>query len=156
NDDANGAGIAGYDVFVSVDGGAFAPWLASTTQTAATYSGAYGHSYAFYSVATDNLGHREATPAGPQALTRLEAPPIPPAPPPAPPPQPMGVFLFTQRRGKKVTSAVRVMFSHGLLREIVVPFQKPAFTAISATLHDSNGDGILDSVLFSARRDRKK
>ena len=48
-----GAGIAAYDVYVSDNGGPFQPWLAATPQTTADYTGLAGHTYAFYSVATD-------------------------------------------------------------------------------------------------------
>jgi hypothetical protein len=38
----------------------------------ATYTGQVGHDYQFYSLATDNVGHRQATPAAP-ALTQVAA-----------------------------------------------------------------------------------
>jgi RHS repeat-associated protein len=68
-DDAGGSGIAFFDVFVSDNGSPFTPLLQSTTQTSTTFTGVVGHTYGFYSVATDNVGHREATPAGAQATT---------------------------------------------------------------------------------------
>jgi hypothetical protein len=70
-DDAGGSGVATYDVYASVDGGPFTPWLTGTTQTSATFSGARGHTYGFYSVATDNVGHRQATPTAAQATTSV-------------------------------------------------------------------------------------
>jgi hypothetical protein len=63
--------VARYDVFVSVDGGVFQPWLSSTTETAATYDGTFGRSYAFYSVATDTSGNREPVPGTPDAFTTV-------------------------------------------------------------------------------------
>jgi hypothetical protein len=72
SDDAGGptgAGIRTYDVFVSIDGGPFAPWLTETPATSATYDGQPGSQYAFYSVATDQLGHSQATPVEAQAAT---------------------------------------------------------------------------------------
>jgi hypothetical protein len=68
-DDPGGSGIAFFDVYVSTDGGPFQPFLLDTTQTSATFTGALGHTYGFYSVATDNVGNRQATPAGAQAST---------------------------------------------------------------------------------------
>ncbi|HKJ90005.1 MAG TPA: RHS repeat-associated core domain-containing protein, partial [Oceanipulchritudo sp.] len=59
-DDAGGAGVAGYDVYVSVDGGPFIPWLEDTLETTAVYSGELDKRYAFYSVAKDGLGHEES------------------------------------------------------------------------------------------------
>ncbi len=70
-DDVGGSGTAFFDVFVSVDGGAFAPFLLGVMQTSATFTGEDGRTYAFYSVATDNVDHREPTPAAAQTVTRL-------------------------------------------------------------------------------------
>ena len=53
------------------DGGPFVPFETATTDTSATFNGAVGHTYGFYSVATDNVGNREATPASAQASTTL-------------------------------------------------------------------------------------
>ena len=58
-----GSAIAGYTVYVSDNGGTYAPWLENTTLTEATYAGQPGHSYAFYTVASDNAGNKEAAPA---------------------------------------------------------------------------------------------
>jgi len=76
-DDENGAGsgIAGYDVYVSTDGGPYERWLANTATTSGQYPGLPGHEYAFYSVATDLVGHAEAAPAQPDAVTTLAANP---------------------------------------------------------------------------------
>jgi hypothetical protein len=71
-DEANGSGIAHYDVFVSTDGGPFALWLDNTTATSATFTGQDDHTYAFYSVATDNVGHTEAAPTTPDATVRID------------------------------------------------------------------------------------
>jgi RHS repeat-associated protein len=70
-DVAGGSGIAYYDVYYSDSGGAFQPLLRHTTLTSTTFKGTFGHSYGFYSVATDNVGNVQATPAGPQAVTAL-------------------------------------------------------------------------------------
>src|SRR5262249_18331021 len=68
-------GIASFDIFVSTDNGPFTPFLQATTQTSADFTGAFGHTYCFFSVATDDGGVREATPTSAQAVTRLVAPP---------------------------------------------------------------------------------
>lgn len=62
-DDAGGSGIAAYDVFVADNAGPFTLWQARTTATSANYTGQAGHSYQFYSLATDQVGHRQATPS---------------------------------------------------------------------------------------------
>ncbi len=61
-DEENGAGIAGYDIYVSDDGAPYERWLTATTDTSGTYTGNHGHVYRFFSVATDGVGHREAWP----------------------------------------------------------------------------------------------
>jgi len=70
-DDTGGSGIATYDIFVSDNGGPFTPFLLDTTQTSATFNGVNGHTYAFYSVATDNVGNVQPTPTVAQATTKL-------------------------------------------------------------------------------------
>jgi len=74
-DDAGGSGVAAYDAFVSTDGGPFTPFQSATTATSAVFAGQDGHTYAFYTVASDNVGNRQATPTTAQASTRLTLPP---------------------------------------------------------------------------------
>lgn len=62
-DDTGGAGIENYDVFVSDNGGDYVLFLDNATTTSAEFTGQSNHTYAFYSVATDLLGHREASPS---------------------------------------------------------------------------------------------
>jgi hypothetical protein len=86
--DVGGPGIASFTIYVSDNGGAFTPWLTNTTLTSATYNGQAGHSYGFYSVATDAAGRVQLAPSAAQASTFVPAPPSPPSPPPSPPPPP--------------------------------------------------------------------
>jgi hypothetical protein len=67
--------ITSYTIYESEDGGAFTPFLTNTTSTSATFTGQFGHSYGFYSVATDNSGDVQPTPSGAQSKTYLAAPP---------------------------------------------------------------------------------
>src|SRR5205823_5630247 len=69
-DKPSGSGIAFYDIYVSDNGAAFTPLLSGTGQTSTDFSGVDGHTYAFYSVASDNAGNRQATAASGQAGTR--------------------------------------------------------------------------------------
>jgi hypothetical protein len=83
---AGGSGIASYSIYVSVDGGAFLPWLTNTALTSASYAGSSGHHYGFYSVATDTAGNCQPTPTAAQSSTRVVIPltfTLPPALPPA-------------------------------------------------------------------------
>ena len=66
-----GAPLAYFDIYSSDDGGPFLVWQSQTTNTGAIFNGVSGHSYSFYSVATDVAGLREATPLQPQALTTV-------------------------------------------------------------------------------------
>ena len=70
-DGKTGSGIAAYTIYVSDNGGDFVPWLIGTTRTSATFSGLDGHTYAFYSVATDKAGNVQPTPTAPQAVTTV-------------------------------------------------------------------------------------
>jgi hypothetical protein len=73
--DSGGSGLAFYDVYVSDDGGAFQRFLTATTGTSTTFAGQDGHTYGFYSVATDNEGNRQSPPAGAQATTLVDVTP---------------------------------------------------------------------------------
>jgi RHS repeat-associated protein len=70
--------ITSYEIFVSDDGGGFTPFLARTAATSAPFIGQFGHTYAFYSVATNNLGIAQPTPPTAQATTTVASPPAPP------------------------------------------------------------------------------
>ena len=72
-DDPGGSGVSLYDIYVSINGGAFAPWITNTTLTAAIYSGAPNDHYAFYSRATDAAGNQEAAHASGDAQTTVSA-----------------------------------------------------------------------------------
>jgi hypothetical protein len=67
--DPQGPGIAGYDIYYSDDGSPFAAGLVGTTLTSATFTGQLGHTYAFYSVATDDNGNLQPIPQTAQATT---------------------------------------------------------------------------------------
>ncbi|MHC4180195.1 MAG: DUF7619 domain-containing protein, partial [Planctomycetota bacterium] len=70
-DEPGGSGIASYDIYVSEDAGPFELWLDDATETSAEFTGELEHTYAFCSVATDNVGHVEAFPVEPDAQTTL-------------------------------------------------------------------------------------
>ncbi|MBX3436644.1 MAG: PD40 domain-containing protein, partial [Planctomycetaceae bacterium] len=70
-DDSGGSGIATFDIFVSIDGGPFLLWLDDVSNLSEDYTGQFGSTYAFYSIATDNVGHVEAAPLTADAQTTL-------------------------------------------------------------------------------------
>jgi RHS repeat-associated protein len=71
-DDPGGSGIASYSIYVAEDGGSFQPWLTGVTSTSATYTGQFGHTYGFYSIATDNVGNQEVKNAVADTQTSLQ------------------------------------------------------------------------------------
>ncbi|MCA9124654.1 MAG: carboxypeptidase regulatory-like domain-containing protein [Planctomycetales bacterium] len=75
SDDPGGSGIGSYDIYVSTDDGPFVLWLNGTSDTSATFEGDDGKSYAFYSMATDNVGHVEQKLAAAEAVTTVVAGP---------------------------------------------------------------------------------
>jgi CSLREA domain-containing protein len=68
-----GSGVGSYSVYVSENGGPFLPWLVDSSDTAATFTGQRGHTYAFYTTARDRVGNREAAPATADTTTRIVA-----------------------------------------------------------------------------------
>ena len=93
-DEEDGSGLRDCTIYVSTDDGPYEVWLANTSETSATFAGEYDHDYAFYSRATDNVGHVEPAPADPDAVTvvvleePVPEPEEPGEPEPAPEPGP--------------------------------------------------------------------
>jgi hypothetical protein len=115
SDNAGGSGIASFSVFVSTNGGPFTPWLTGTTKTSAIYTGQVGDTYGFYSVATDNVGNVQPTPAAAQATSTVMNTPTPtPTPTPAPTVIMSEQPVFqrkTNKRGKPVGKPVFTGYS---------------------------------------------
>jgi MBG domain (YGX type)/Bacterial Ig-like domain (group 3) len=72
-DDPDGSGVAAYNVYVSDNGGPFTLWQSATTQTSAIFTGVNQHTYAFYSVAIDNVGNEQPMPSVAEATTQIKA-----------------------------------------------------------------------------------
>jgi hypothetical protein len=70
-----GSGVKSFTVFVSDNGGPFSAWQINNTGTSATYIGQNGHTYGFYSIATDNVGNIEGMKQSPEASITI-VPPI--------------------------------------------------------------------------------
>jgi RHS repeat-associated protein len=70
-DDPAGSGIANYTIEVSEDGAAPTQWLVNTTRTNAIFTGDPGHSYVFWSSATDNAGNVQLLNAAPDTETQI-------------------------------------------------------------------------------------
>ena len=69
------SGIFNYTIYVSDNGGPYEFFLRNTKTTSATFTGQVGHTYAFFSVAQDNVGNLENPPAKPAATTTIIAAP---------------------------------------------------------------------------------
>ena len=72
-DDGTGSGVASYDIYVSDNGGPFVLWRNDTTRTKALFQGEDQHTYAFFSVATDHVGHSEPMKDAAEAGTTTDA-----------------------------------------------------------------------------------
>ena len=76
DDGLGGASLAKFDVYASDDGGQFTAWQTGLAASSAVYSGAVaGHTYAFYTVATDYVGQVESKTAAAETQTTISANP---------------------------------------------------------------------------------
>jgi len=74
-DDAAGAGLKHYDIYVSKDNGPFQLLLGQTNGTGLQFSGgATGSTYSFYSLATDSTGNKEQLKTTGDHLTTVSTP----------------------------------------------------------------------------------
>jgi hypothetical protein len=67
-----GSGLKDYTIYVSDNGGPPTAWLANTQSTSAVFTGVPGHTYAFSSVARDNVGNVEGDKTAPDASTKVQ------------------------------------------------------------------------------------
>jgi hypothetical protein len=83
-----------------------------------------------------------------------------PLPPPPSGARPLTARLLTVRVGrkKKARLMVQVLYADtGAEKEAFAsPYQKPACRNIQVSMRDSNGDGVLDQIVLTARKGRKK
>lgn len=68
-----GSGLGTFSLFASDNGGPFQPWLSNTTAKSGIYNGARGHTYGFYSIATDLAGNSETAKSKAKATTKVAA-----------------------------------------------------------------------------------
>jgi hypothetical protein len=66
-----GSGIGSYSIYVMENDTLLYPWLTNTTEFTAEFIGEVGSTYKFYSIAADNVGHRETTPNDYDAQTTV-------------------------------------------------------------------------------------
>ncbi len=70
-DNAGGAGVVTFDIYVSTDGGEFVLWQAATPATSGGFQGDFGSAYSFFSLARDGAGNLQSMP-GSLVTTSLE------------------------------------------------------------------------------------
>ncbi|HLJ45818.1 MAG TPA: SBBP repeat-containing protein [Bryobacteraceae bacterium] len=68
-----GSGIASYKVYFSDNGGPFTLWQSGVTATSATFTGQPGHTYGFYSIATDSAGNVQPAKTFADATTTISS-----------------------------------------------------------------------------------
>ena len=74
-----GSGIQDFTIFVADNGGPFNPFISDTTNTSATFTGQNGHTYAFYSIATDLADNIENSKAVADTVTTVTLSQLPTA-----------------------------------------------------------------------------
>ncbi len=74
SDDAGGSGIRDYTLYVSDNGGPSQPMLNRVKTSSSTLQGVSGHTYTFYSVASDNVGNTEGAPTSPDSTLTVPYP----------------------------------------------------------------------------------
>jgi len=73
-----GAGVQDFIVYVSDNGAPFTAWQTNTTAASALFTGAHGHTYAFYSIARDLVGNVENSKTLAEATARIVVVTTPP------------------------------------------------------------------------------
>ncbi len=138
-DDAGGSRIASFDVFVSDNGGPFQIWKTGTIALTDSFMGEDGHTYGFYSVATDNVGLVQTPPAAAQATTMVVSPPTIEK-----------VALVRDAAGKKVIS-IMFDFSEQMLRagaenlanyQILTVSSRPKPARLLSALYDDESQSV--------------
>jgi hypothetical protein len=64
-------GAITFDIFVSDNGGPFTPFQTGTTARSATFIGQFGHTYGFFSIATDAAGNKEPMKSAPDVVVKI-------------------------------------------------------------------------------------
>ena len=122
------SGIASFTLYASKDGGAFMPFATVTpANPSASFTGQPGHTYGFYSIATDNAGNVQATPTSAQQT----------------------VQILSQLSVTSVT-AVSPNPRHTAVSSVDVTFSEPVdlttFTYADLTLTDNGGANLITSA----------
>lgn len=69
--DGEGSGVGSFTICVSDNNDPYGIWLGNTSDTSAVFTGEEGHTYRFYSIATDNVSNVEPQPNVPDIVTYI-------------------------------------------------------------------------------------
>jgi Calx-beta domain/CARDB/FG-GAP-like repeat len=116
SDDTTGSGIAGYAVFISVNGEPY-ELLDTVTGTELTFEGEAGNNYSFYTLAIDNTGNVQSEATSPTTAITIGGP---------------GVLSFT-------TAEYSINESGAAIAAVTVQRTNGTIGAISATVALANG-----------------
>jgi hypothetical protein len=130
--DVGGPGIATFSVFVSDNGGAFTPFVTDTAQTSAVFHGVVGHTYGFFSVATDVNGNVQPTPTSAQATTTVVATTM------------TGMHVVGPGPGSP--PLIQVYNPDGSVKLSFMAYASNFFGGVHVALADVNGDGTPDII----------
>jgi hypothetical protein len=71
---ANCGGIRSYTIYVSDNGGPFAPWISRPTAAQEAFPRIAGHTFGFFSIAMDSTGAQEPMKHAAETITRIMNP----------------------------------------------------------------------------------
>lgn len=121
-----GGGLAGFTILTSDSGGPFTPWLSNTTAASGTFGGTVGHSYSFYSIATDLVGNVEGAKTTAEASTSVTASG------PCGPPSLSGQITNVTQSGTTVTASLQLT-NTGFTAAHVLNINKITLRALSGS-----------------------
>jgi hypothetical protein len=123
----NPSGIAYYTLFDAVDTGAYTAFATIQPGSAsATFAGQVGHSYHFFSLATDNAGNTQPVPSSPQQSVQIVAP--------------VGVSAIagvTPNPRNTAVGSITVSFTE--------PINPASLSSLALTLTDNGGPNLITS-----------
>ncbi len=129
---ANGStpsGVASYAIFESKDNGAFTLFATVTPASpSASFTGQAGNTYGFYSVATDNAGNVQATPAAAQTTVSVLSPLAA-----------ISITAIAPNPRNIPISTAQVAFNQ--------PVNLATFTSSALTLTDNGGSNLITSAV---------
>ncbi len=128
SNDSMPSGVASIMIYDSEDGGAYSLF---TTSPSALFTGQAGHTYGFYSIATDNAGNVQATPAAAQETVQIILPLTI-----------TSIAAVSPNPRNTTVSSIDITFS--------VPIKLSTFIDSSVTLTDNGGGNLITSAVTFA------